>query len=127
MDKEESVKTKEEKSAEELEASKEIANQQLDGTLEKLMLNTTFNKYDIIVLARRWAYELKAKEGETRTLQELIAVAIQDILSSRVSHKMVWDLPHLIPGRKQKTISAAVLESLSKKVDEPTEKKGKKS
>lgn len=127
MEKEEAVKTGGEESAQTAVVSKkEMENQQLEEALDKLILNTTFNKYDIIVLARRWAYELKSKEGEMRSIQELIAASIRDILSSRISHKMVRDLPHLVLGKKQKNISAAVLESLQS-VSESAEKKSRKS
>lgn len=67
-----------------------------------LVLDTPLNKYDMILLARRWAHELKSKEGETRSLHELINSAIQDILSGDVSHKMVKDLPALRNLKKQK-------------------------
>lgn len=113
MEKEEAAKEKNLTHAELLQEALSLENERLqfEGTLDKLILNTTFNKYDIILLARRWAYELKSKEGETRTLQELIAVSIQDILSSRVNHKMVRDLPHLT-FKKQKSLAATVLGSL---------------
>jgi DNA-directed RNA polymerase subunit K/omega len=120
MEKETAVKGKVSESI----SSKEIERDHLDGTLDKLMLDTTLNKYDIVVLARRWAYELRSKDGETRSLQELIAVAIQDILASRVSHKMVRDLPFL-NFKNKKNISAQVLETLAKNV-EALEKKGSK-
>ncbi len=67
-----------------------------------LVLDTTLNKYDMVLLARRWAHELKSKEGETRSLHELISSAIQDILSGDISHKMVKDLPALRNLKKQK-------------------------
>lgn len=92
-------------------------------TLEKLILDTSFNKYDVILLVRRWAYELKSKEGELRSLHELIAVAIRDILSSSVSHKMVRDLPHFSKGRKPKPTAVSLLDALPKTKKE-SEKKG---
>ncbi len=70
--------------------------------MSALVLDTPLNKYDMILLARRWAHELKSKEGETRSVHELINVAIQDILSGDVSHKMVKELPALRNLKKQK-------------------------
>lgn len=84
-----------------------------DSTLEELILDTPFNKYDAILLARRWAYELKAKDGEIRSLQELIAVATRDILGIRVDFDMVRGLPTVKSMRKPKGLDkAAVLENL---------------
>ncbi len=101
-------------------------------SLEKLILDTTLNKYDAVLLARRWAYELKAKEGETRTLQDLISVSIRDILGTHVDHKMVFDLPHLKSMKKPKisaaNMHAAVLENLQKigQEEKPSKSDGKK-
>ncbi len=101
-----------------------------EATLEKLILDTAFNKYDAVLLARRWAYELKAKEGETRTLQDLISVSIKDILGTNMDHKMVFELPHIKTIKKPRSAAnahAAVLESLQKiGADEKSEKDSKK-
>ncbi len=100
-------------------------------SLEKLILDTTFNKYDAVLLARRWAYELKAKEGETRTLQDLISVSIRDILGIQVDHKMVFDLPHLKTIKRAKnpiSAHAAAMENLQKigQDEKPSKSDGKK-
>lgn len=98
-------------------SSKSKVQQVEEVSLEKLILDTTFNKYDAVLLARRWAYELKAKEGETRTLQDLISVSIRDILGIQVDHKMVFGLPHVKSMKKPKAPAnphAAVLENLQR-------------
>jgi hypothetical protein len=84
------------------------------NTLEKLILNTSFNKYDMILMVRRWAYELKSKEGEIRSMPELIAISIRDILNSDVDHKMIRDLPHFSKGRKPTKAPASLLDALPK-------------
>ena len=114
-EKESASAEKEKKSGSNME--REAATAVSASALEKLILDTSFNKYDIILLARRWAYELKNKEGESRTLQDLIAVAISDILSSRVSHKMVSDLPVLPKGGggKKSKAPANILEAIPSK------------
>lgn len=98
-----------------------------DETLEQLILDTAFNKYDAVLLARRWAYELKDKEGETRPLQDLIAVSIRDILGKKVDHQVVRDLPVL---KKKSAKSASLLDNLQKiqaEEREDGEKPAKKS
>ncbi|MBI1979675.1 MAG: hypothetical protein HYY63_06665 [Elusimicrobia bacterium] len=83
---------------------------------------TNINKYDLILLARRWVYELKSKEGETRTLQELIGVAVRDITSGAVSAKTIRDLPPLRTFKKQKSSTQDILQALSQVGTKPSEK-----
>ncbi len=112
------------------EKKAEIVIDQEEVSLEKLILDTTFNKYDAVLLARRWAYELKAKEGETRTLQDLISVAIRDILGIQVDHKMVFDLPHLKTIKRAKVSlspHATAMENLQRIGQEEKEKSSKSS
>jgi hypothetical protein len=112
---------KEESSVRDSRTEKE--NQQAQGladfeswnVLDEMILNSTLNKYDTVLLARRWAYELKSKDQELRSIQELIPQAVRDILGARVSQKMVRDLPVLRPLlKKQKTPAAALLENIGK-------------
>ena len=88
--------------SEEESVSKNLSLKKGSPDVSALVLDTPLNKYDMILLARRWAHELKSKEGESRTLQELISVSIQDILSGDVSHKMVKELPALRNLKKQR-------------------------
>ena len=86
----------------------------MEKSLEELTLNSPINKYDMILLARRWAYELRSKEGETHSLQELIALAVRDVVTSNVSHKMIRELPVVINknSKKPKDHTAMVLAAL---------------
>ena len=84
-------------------------------SLDKLILDTTVNKYDLIILARRWAYELKSREGEVRSLQELIPDSVRDILTAKVNPKTIRELPQLrFLAKKLKGPNAAILENIGK-------------
>lgn len=102
-------------------SKKEVQHGGMDVAVDKLIQDTSLNKYDVILLARRWAYELKAKEGETRSLQDLISVAIQDILGNRVSHKMVSELPQLVRQTKKAKPTTAILDAIPSKSDKDEE------
>lgn len=100
---------------EEIQAPLQLDAEALEA-LEKLILNTPINKYDAILLARRWAYELRNKDHETRSIQELIPQAIKDILGARISQKMVRDLPVLrvFPKKGKGGVSPGALDNIGK-------------
>ena len=87
--------------------------------LEKLILDSGYNKYDTILLARRWAYELKSREGENRSIQELIPQAVRDILTTKVSRKSVRELPSIKLLRKQRATNP--LENIGKSLSAPSD------
>ena len=95
--------------------------------MEQMILNSVLNKYDAILLARRWAYELKSKDQEARSIQELIPQAIKDVLGDRVSHKMISELPVLKPVAKTKKAAASsLLDGVGKAAAEPLADNGEK-
>lgn len=81
--------------------------------LEQLILDTTMNKYDVILLATRWAHELHLQEPGSRSVQELIAQGISDILSGKVDPKKVRSLPPLALLKKQKSSPKTILENVA--------------
>lgn len=89
------------------------------GGVEKMILDTTMNKYDIVFLARRWAYELQSKDASAPPVQDLITRALEDVLSGRVNRKMIQDLPPIRLVKKQKISLKSVVEPLAKPVQEP--------
>ena len=94
-------------------------------TLDKMILNTPINKYDLIILARRWAYELKNKEGENRSAHNLVPDSIKDILTEKVKLKTIKDLPPLRFLTK-KIKGPAILDNIGKNFSEKeSEPKGK--
>ena len=144
MAKEESAskRSKEDEEEQEVETTQEEAKETKKGKksqeatepqMEQLILNSNANKYDMILLARRWAYELKSKDQEGRSIQELIPQAVKDVLGERVSHKMISELPVLKPVVKTKKAAASSLldggriapESLPDDDDKPKAKKKK--
>ena len=118
----------EDKKKEKASKEQEDAGMTPEQTMEKMILDAKGNKYDLIVLARRWAYELKARENETRAIQEIIPDAMHDILTAKVSAKTVRDLPELkLFTKKAKAPTTAILDNIGKLPnDEPEGKKSKK-
>ena len=118
MEKEESQRepaADEATAAAESRAAEEKAQERTQEILDKMILDAGVNKYDLIILARRWAYELKNKEGETRSIQALIPESIRDILTAKVNPKTISDLPHLKSlAKKLKTPTIAILENIGK-------------
>ena len=100
--------------------------------LDKLILDAGVNKYDLIILARRWAYELKTREGEVRSVQELIPDSVRDILTAKVNSKTIRDLPQLrFLAKKLKGPAAAIFDNIGKtppnsENDSPKDGKSKK-
>lgn len=116
MEKEESSKQSKEEAKEEKHSrtAEGLSIAELKQNLEKLILNTSMNKYDAIVLIRRWVYELKSKDSESRSVQDLIALSVNDVLGGHVSHKTIRELPTLTFARKQKGSPTAILDNIGK-------------
>lgn len=87
---------------------------ELQPKLEQLILDTPMNKYEAVLLAARWAYELNQQDPGLRSVGELIAEGISDILSGKVDSKKVKSLPPLSVLKKQKFSPKTILESLEK-------------
>ena len=95
--------------------------------LEKLILDTTLNKYDVILMARRWACELQSKEGGPRSIQETIARSLEDILTGKVSCEEIQELPPVRTIRRAKGPLNVATESLPKGSGDGESEKGKSS
>lgn len=97
------------------------AEEKTQEILDKMILDAGVNKYDLIIMARRWAYELKNKEGETRSIQALIPESIRDILTAKVNPKTIWDLPHLksLAKKLKAPPTIAILDNIGKVPVEP--------
>ena len=124
MTKEESS-SKSEKAGPENEKGAVLSEAEQTEVLDHLILNNNLNKYDTILLARRWAYELKSKDQESRSIQELIPQAITDILALRVNTKMVRDLPILRISVKKQKPTIAILDNIGKAAPESEPEKAK--
>lgn len=85
-----------------------------DENLDKMVLDSDMNKYDLILLARRWAYELKSQSEQSLSIQELINRSLDDILSGRVTHKTIQSLPPISIVKKQKSHPLTILENIGK-------------
>jgi len=60
---------------------------------EKLILDTTMNRYQLILLVLRWAKELeKSASGGKISLDELVNQALNDILSGKVKPEEIMKL-----------------------------------
>lgn len=81
---------------------------------DQLILDTTMNKYEVVLLASRWAHELHLQDPGSRSVQELIEQGISDILSGKVDPKKVKSLPPLTILKKQKPFPKTILENAEK-------------
>lgn len=115
-------KMEKEETAKIVETGTKKKNLLIEENLNKLVLGSPLNRYDLILLSRRWAYELKSKDGETRSLQELIQVAIRDIVTNSVNHKMVRELPPFRGYKKQKNAHEDMLKALHQIPSESSKK-----
>jgi len=106
------AKEKESKSS---PADADLSEAELRNKLEEMILNTKMNKYDAVVLARRWVYELRSKNTEDKSIHDLIATAVGDILSTKVNRKTVMELPVLNLAKKQKSSPTSILDNIGKK------------
>ena len=115
--------------AEESSKGSKLKKAAVSVSWEKLILDTQMNKYDVILLARRWAFELKTKEGETRTMQELIGVADQEILDEKVTAKTILALNHLNTKKLKSLPTASIFDMIPPPIEEEsyskTDKKSK--
>ncbi|OGR83968.1 MAG: hypothetical protein A2901_02410 [Elusimicrobia bacterium RIFCSPLOWO2_01_FULL_54_10] len=95
-------------------------------TLDKMILDSNINKYDLIILARRWAYELKNKEGETRSAHNLVPDSVKEILMAKVNQKTIRDLPVLrFLAKKIKGPTTAIFDNIGKHSDKESESSDK--
>lgn len=63
--------------------------QQSPVPVEKLVLDATQNKYQLILQTIRWAKELRAREGIPTSLVKLLDRALEDILTGRVTPEAI--------------------------------------
>ncbi|MBI3292562.1 MAG: DNA-directed RNA polymerase subunit omega [Elusimicrobia bacterium] len=57
--------------------------------LEQLILDSTQNKYQLILQTIRWAKELRGREGIPTSLVKLLDRALEDLLTGRVTPETV--------------------------------------
>lgn len=70
--------------------------------LEKLILETNHGKYKLVNLIARWAKELKTKEEyKDYTYAEIVDLAIEDVLTGKVSAEEIEKLPPIEKKRKR--------------------------
>ena len=80
--------------------------------LNRAILASTMNRYDLVCLVRRWAYELN-KENPALSVQKLIETAVNDVLSSKVSAKMIQELPKMMPKKIKPLSSGSVSDAVA--------------
>ena len=73
----------------------------IEEKIHEQSLDTSSNKYDLVLLARRWAYEIKGKEGEIRSWQQVLLAAIGDILEEKVTAETILALPPIVISYKK--------------------------
>lgn len=111
MAKQEQTSKKDKEKAEKAETAEIMSPEE---KLHKSILDTVMNKYDVVVMARRWAYELQSKEAAGLSIQDAIEHSVGDILSGRVTSKELKELPPLRHVKKPKGVMGFLTEPLPK-------------
>ena len=99
------------------------APEKADLPVSQLLLDCTKDKYRLVGLATRWAYEIKQRDQSAEPPQELINTAVKEILTGQVSMEEIEKLPPLVKVEKKPEVSIAA-EALSEPPPMP-EKTGK--
>ncbi|HMU75241.1 MAG TPA: hypothetical protein PLM37_10425 [Elusimicrobiota bacterium] len=93
-----------------------------DAPLSQLLLDCTKEKYRLVSLATRWAQEVKVRDQSTLQPQELLDVALREIMLKKVTLEAIEKLPP--PPKVEKKDIEFTLPTLSLKdvPDEPADK-----
>ncbi len=90
---------------------KDVKADKKSKSLKEMLLNCSKEKYRLVSLATRWAYEIKTRDQETLPVQELVNKALKEILTGQVAPETIEKLP---PVQKEKkfmdTVSKAARE-----------------
>lgn len=91
-----------------------------DATLQELMLDCAKDKYRMVSLATRWAVEVQKREAEAAlTTDELVAIALKEILTGKVGMEEIEKLPPAPKlERKPETVAPVISEELAKRIAE---------
>ena len=97
-----------------------------DAPLSQLLLDCTKEKYRLIALATRWAQEIKVRDQSTLPPQELLDLALREIMMKKVTFDAIEKLPP--PPKVEKKDVELTLPTLSLKDlnPEPADKESKK-
>jgi DNA-directed RNA polymerase subunit K/omega len=104
-----------------------------EWTLSHLLLDQSSDKYRLVPLAVRWAYEVRQRDQSALPPQELVGQALREILTGQVKLEEIEALP---PVPKDTKSASAPLAPLAidkaelkeeEKEEKETETKGKKS
>ena len=87
--------------------------------LSQLMLDCGKDKYRMISLATRWAIEVQKREQQvSHAPDELVSMAIKEILLGQVSLEEIEKLPPAPKLERRIEIPAAIPEDLAKRIAE---------
>ena len=114
-------------------ATAPVKEKKPEGPLEQLILDTPLNRYQLVTLAIRWAEEIRSRQNAPKYTNEVVEMALQEILSGKVSIDDIEKLPPLKEARRnrlmaeQKAREEQVKAEQSEKDEEKKEtKKGKR-
>ena len=97
--------------------------------LQQLMLDCKQDKYRMISLTTRWAVEVQKRENQTaHQPDQLVAMALKDILTGKVTLEEIEKLPPSPKLEKRIEVAPVISEELAKRIAEEdlrTEKNAK--
>jgi DNA-directed RNA polymerase subunit K/omega len=98
---------------------KEAAAVNPDAPLAQLILDCKADKYRMVSLATRWAVEVQKRESQTpHQPEELVAMALKEILSGKISMEDVEKLPPAPKLEKKLEVAPVISEDLAKRIAE---------
>lgn len=84
-----------------------------DAALSQLLLDCTKDKYRLISLATRWAQEIKGRDQSTLPAQDLLDLALREIMLKKVTLEDIEKLPP--PPKVEKKETELTLPTLTLK------------
>ncbi len=72
-----------------------------DMSLDQLLLDHASRKYYLVNYALRWVKEVKKREDAPKTAQGIMAVALHEILTGKVTYKEIDKIGSVREGKKE--------------------------
>ena len=94
----------------------------------QLLLDCTKDKYLLVALATRWAYEIRQRDQSGEPIQVLIHKALREILIGEVKMEDIEKLPPMVKAEKKaaEPITRAILEDMPSGKDMKKDEKDEK-
>ncbi|MEW6040116.1 MAG: hypothetical protein AB1633_01175 [Elusimicrobiota bacterium] len=94
--------------------------------IEKILLDSKVEKYKIVSVATRWIEEISKKEEyKYLTFNQLLEVALKDIITGKVSIEEIQKLPPLEFKKPKEQTTPVTTKKVSREIKDETKTKKK--